>query len=183
MDAVRARGLEAFHAELAGIVPALAGRLPTALASWDDIKLLTVTVDRLERWWVPGLLCIGDAAHAMSPVGGVGINLAIQDAVAAANVLAASLADAAIAPEALTPLLAKVQQRRLFPARLTQSAQVAVQNGLLAPVVGAGGAAAQSFAMPWPMKLLNRWPLLRAIPAYVVGVGVRPEHVKTGKRA
>ncbi|MGH6640221.1 MAG: FAD-dependent monooxygenase, partial [Polaromonas sp.] len=131
------------------------------------------------RWYKPGLLCIGDAAHAMSPVGGVGINLAVQDAVAAANVLAAPLADAQVAAAALTPLLAQVEKRRLFPTRVTQAMQVAVQNRVLRPVLAAQGASATPMAVPWPLKLMRRWPLLQALPAYVVGVGVRPEHVRS----
>ena len=127
IEEIHARGLPAFHAELSRIAPMFADRV-TSLQSWDDIKLLSVSVDRLEQWWKPGLLCIGDAAHAMSPVGGIGINLAIQDAVATANILALSLANPEVAPLALTPFLAKVQTRRLFPTRVTQAAQVAIQN-------------------------------------------------------
>lgn len=177
IDAVRARGLEAFRAELVKAAPLLANRMD-ALASWDDIKLLSVTVDRLERWYRPGLLCIGDAAHAMSPVGGVGINLAIQDAVAAANILAVALADAQTGAGALTPLLVQVEKRRLFPARVIQAVQVAVQNRLLSPVLAARNADTP-MAVPWPLKWLSRWPWLQALPAYAVGVGVRPEHVRS----
>jgi 2-polyprenyl-6-methoxyphenol hydroxylase-like FAD-dependent oxidoreductase len=129
----------------------------------------------LEQWWKPGLLCIGDAAHAMSPVGGIGINLAIQDAVATANILALSLANPAIDPLALTPFLAKVQTRRLFPTRVTQAAQVAIQDRILVPVVNRKQD--QPLSVPWPLRLLNLLPVLRGIPAYAVGVGVRPEHV------
>lgn len=111
-------------------------------------------------------------------MGGVGINLAIQDAVAAANILATSLADARLGVGALTPLLAQVEKRRMFPARVIQAVQVAVQNRLLSPVLAAGGADTP-MAVPWPLKLLNRWPLLQALPAYAVGVGVRPEHVRS----
>jgi 2-polyprenyl-6-methoxyphenol hydroxylase-like FAD-dependent oxidoreductase len=174
IDAIHARGLESFHAELTQIAPMLADRV-SLLASWNDIKLLSVTVDRLERWWKPGLLCIGDAAHAMSPIGGVGINLAIQDAVATANILSKSLANPHVDTKALTPLLAQVQSRRLFPARVTQAAQVAIQNRVLVPLVGNQGK--QALAIPWPLKLLNRWPALRKIPAYAVGIGVQPEHI------
>jgi 2-polyprenyl-6-methoxyphenol hydroxylase-like FAD-dependent oxidoreductase len=177
IEAVQARGLDAFRAELARVAPLFADRVHT-LRTWDDIKLLNVKVDRLERWWKPGLLCIGDAAHAMSPVGGIGINLAIQDAVAAANILAAALADPAADAAALTPLLARVERRRLFPTRMTQAAQVAIQNRLLAPVLAAVGRR-RPLAVPWPVKLLNRWPALRMLPAYAVGIGVRPEHVKS----
>jgi 2-polyprenyl-6-methoxyphenol hydroxylase-like FAD-dependent oxidoreductase len=176
---LRERGLEAFRADLVRLVPMFAGRAGQ-LASWDDIKLLTVTVDRLEQWWRPGLLCIGDAAHAMSPIGGVGINLAIQDAVAAANVLAAALADAEVSAEALTSLLAQVQKRRLLPARITQAVQVAIQNRVLAPVLaGSGGADDRPLAVPWPLRLMNRFPALLGLPAYAVGIGVRPEHVNS----
>jgi 2-polyprenyl-6-methoxyphenol hydroxylase-like FAD-dependent oxidoreductase len=177
IEAVQARGLDAFRAELARVAPLFADRVHT-LRTWDDIKLLNVKVDRLERWWKPGLLCIGDAAHAMSPVGGIGINLAIQDAVATANILAAALADPAADAAALTPLLARVERRRLFPTRMTQAAQVAIQNRLLAPVLAAAGRR-RPLAVPWPVKLLNRWPALRVVPAYAVGIGVRPEHVKS----
>jgi 2-polyprenyl-6-methoxyphenol hydroxylase-like FAD-dependent oxidoreductase len=178
IEEVRARGLEAFRADMVKVVPLFAGRIDT-LASWDDIKLLSVTVDRLERWYKPGLLCIGDAAHAMSPVGGVGINLAVQDAVAAANILAAALADARMGKADFTPLLAQVQKRRLLPTRLTQAAQVAIQNRLLSPVLAGRGSDAPPMEPPWPMKLMQRWTLLQALPAYAVGVGVRPEHVRS----
>ncbi len=172
--AIPARGLNTFHAELAAVAPLFADRVQT-LQSWDDIKLLSVTVDRLERWWKPGLLCIGDAAHAMSPVGGVGINLAIQDAVATANILSKSLANPHVQAKALTPLLKQVQSRRLFPARITQAVQVAIQNRILVPVLGTQSK--QPLTIPWPLKLLNRWPALRKIPAYAVGIGVQPEHI------
>jgi 2-polyprenyl-6-methoxyphenol hydroxylase-like FAD-dependent oxidoreductase len=174
IDAIRARGLQSFHAELIQVAPMFADRVGL-LKSWDDIKLLSVTVDRLERWWKPGLICIGDAAHAMSPIGGVGINLAIQDAVATANILAKALANPDIEARKLTPLLAQVQSRRLFPTRITQAVQVAIQNRVLVPLVGTPGM--QPLAIPWPLKLLNRSRLLRTIPAYAVGIGVRPEHV------
>lgn len=173
--AIQARGLAAFRAEVAAAAPFLADRVDR-IASWDDVKLLSVTVDRLERWWQPGLLCIGDAAHAMSPVGGIGINLAVQDAVAAAAILHAALADSATPPDALTPLLARVQQRRLLPARATQAVQVAIQNRLLAPVLGSSGRA-RPFGLPWPVRLLQRFASLQKLPAYAVGVGLRPERV------
>jgi len=174
-EAMRERGLEAFRAGIVALVPMFAGRVEADLASWDQVKLLSVSVDRLEQWWRPGLLCIGDAAHAMSPIGGVGINLAVQDAVAAANILAGPLADRAVPAAALTALLAKVQQRRLFPTRITQAVQVAAQNRLLNPLLDSNAVP----RMPWQLKLLNRWPALRAIPAYAVGVGARPEHVRS----
>lgn len=179
LEPLRARGLEAFRCDLVRLVPMFADRVDQ-LASWDDIKLLTVTVDRLEQWWRPGLLCLGDAAHAMSPIGGVGINLAIQDAVAAANVLAGPLADAEVSAEALTSLLAKVQKRRLLPARITQAVQVAIQNRVLAPVLAsASGQDNTPLAVPWPLRLMNRFPVLLGLPAYAVAIGVRPEHVNS----
>jgi 2-polyprenyl-6-methoxyphenol hydroxylase-like FAD-dependent oxidoreductase len=174
-ESIRERGLDAFRADIVSLVPFLADRIKSDLADWNDVKLLSVTVDRLERWWKPGLLCIGDAAHAMSPIGGVGINLAIQDAVAAANILARTLADGDTPAEMLTPLLARVQQRRMFPTRVTQAIQVAAQNRLINPLLER----TQAPAMPRVLKWLNRWPALRAIPAYAVGVGVRPEHVRS----
>jgi 2-polyprenyl-6-methoxyphenol hydroxylase-like FAD-dependent oxidoreductase len=170
-DEVRARGLPAFRKSIAGIVPFLGDRVEE-LRDWDDIKLLTVTVDRLRRWYRPGLLCIGDAAHAMSPIGGVGINLAVQDAVAAANILAAPLARGACSDEDL----ARVQKRRELPMRLTQWVQLTVQNRFLGKVLG--GQAPKT--LPLALKLLQRWPMLRRIPAYLVGVGVRPEHIRPG---
>lgn len=178
IETIKARGLAAFRADLSAIAPMFAARVEAALPSWDEIKLLSVSVDRLAQWWRPGLLCIGDAAHAMSPIGGVGINLAIQDAVAAANILAAPLADARVSADALTPLLAQVQRRRLLPTRVTQAAQVAVQNRILGPVLDSR----TPLAVPWPIQLMGRWPRLAGIPAYLVGVGVRPEHVRSPAR-
>jgi 2-polyprenyl-6-methoxyphenol hydroxylase-like FAD-dependent oxidoreductase len=177
IEAIQGRGLAAFRAELARAAPLFADRVGT-LQSWDDIKLLSVAVDRLERWYKSGLLCIGDAAHAMSPIGGVGINLAVQDAIAAANILAPALADPDKTSDDFTPLLAQVQRRRLLPARLTQAVQVAVQNRLLLPVL-AGQNSAVPLALPWPLRLLNRYPSLRKWPAYAVGVGFRPERVRS----
>jgi len=168
-DELRARGLPAFRAQLAELAPFLHDRVEE-LVDWEQIKLLTVVVDRLKRWWRPGLLCIGDAAHAMSPVGGVGINLAIQDAVAAANILAEPLLTrAAHAAE-----LASVQKRREFPTRATQRMQIAVQNNVIKRVL-----ASRRIQAPWILKLLDRWPLLQRIPARIIGMGFRPEHVKT----
>ncbi|MGV3572134.1 MAG: FAD-dependent oxidoreductase [Ramlibacter sp.] len=173
MEAIRARGLQQFRSELAGVVPPFAGRLEAELPDWDAIKLLSVRVDRLAQWWKPGLLFIGDAAHAMSPIGGVGINLAVQDAVAAANILAAPLADARVAD--FGPWLARVQQRRLWPTRVTQAMQVAAQDHLIDPLLDR----TQPPRMPWVLKLLQRYPALQALPAYAVGIGARPEHVRT----
>lgn len=176
--ALQARGIEAFRADVARAAPVLAERVDQ-LADWRDVKLLSVTVDRLDRWWKPGLLCIGDAAHAMSPIGGVGINLAVQDAVAAGNLLRDALADRSVGAEALTPLLVRVQRRRSFPARITQAVQVAIQNRLLTPVLqrDAHGPTAP-LGVPWPLRLMQRLPWLQALPAYAVGIGARPERVR-----
>jgi 2-polyprenyl-6-methoxyphenol hydroxylase-like FAD-dependent oxidoreductase len=139
------------------------------LRSWDDVKLLTVKVDRLRRWYRPGLLCIGDAAHAMSPVGGVGINLAIQDAVAAANRLAEPLRQGVCSVDHLR----SVQKRREWPARVTQRVQVIIQKQVIFPTLGR----TTPISVPWPVTLLDRYAALRRIPARFVGIGVRPEHV------
>jgi 2-polyprenyl-6-methoxyphenol hydroxylase-like FAD-dependent oxidoreductase len=175
IEEVKARGLEAFRADVATLIPLFADRVDAELASWDDVKLLSVSVDRLEQWWKPGLLCIGDAAHAMSPIGGVGINLAIQDAVATANILAAALADPSVTAERLTPLLAQVQERRLFPTRVTQAVQVAAQDRLINPLLKT----TEQPRPPFAVRLLNRFPALRGILARGVGIGVRPEHVRS----
>jgi 2-polyprenyl-6-methoxyphenol hydroxylase-like FAD-dependent oxidoreductase len=167
-DEIQQRGIDAFRAPLASIVPFLRGRVGE-LSDWRDIKLLTVLVDRLRRWYRPGLLCIGDAAHAMSPIGGVGINLAIQDAVAAANALAEPLRRGACSEADL----AKVQRRRELPTRLTQGAQLFAQNRVVSRALSGGGPQ----QLPLVLKLLRRFPVLRRIPARVVGVGVRPEHI------
>ena len=178
-DMLRERGLEAFRTDVVALAPFLADRVEADLAKWDDIKLLSVTVDRLEQWWKPGLLCIGDAAHAMSPIGGVGINLAVQDAVAAANILAQSLANPDTPADAITPLLAQVQRRRVFPARVTQAVQVAIQNRIFNPLLDSS----RPPQVPTVVKLLNRFPALRVLPAYAVGVGVRAEHVHSPEHA
>lgn len=166
---VRCKGLDAFRHDLAALNPALANRVHE-IASWDDVKLLTVRVDRLKRWHRDGLLCIGDAAHAMSPVGGVGINLAIQDAVAAANILAGPLRQGPV-PE---DLLRKVQDRRQWPTRMTQAVQLVVQNRIIQNVL-------TMTAIPRPpfvARLLKRFPVLRRIPGRLIGMGFRPEHVQ-----
>jgi 2-polyprenyl-6-methoxyphenol hydroxylase-like FAD-dependent oxidoreductase len=177
-DALRARGIAAFRQDVVAAAPMFAGRIDTAIPGWDDVKLLSVSVDRLRTWWRPGLLCIGDAAHAMSPIGGVGINLAIQDAVAAANVLAAPLARRA-PPQVVDALLPRVQARRLLPTRVTQAVQVAVQNRLLSPVLGAR----RPLQVPWVLRLAQRWRWLRTLPARAVGIGVRAEHVRSPSAA
>jgi 2-polyprenyl-6-methoxyphenol hydroxylase-like FAD-dependent oxidoreductase len=175
VERVRAGGLDAFRDAVAEGAAFLADRV-AELQSFDQIKLLSVSVDRLTTWSKPGLLCIGDAAHAMSPVGGVGINLAIQDAVAAANLLAAKLESGGVTPRDLDA----VRQRRLFPVKVVQAMQVAVHNRVLKPRVTAGHATAPHAT--WVLKLLDRTPWLRRWPAQVIGVGVRPEHVRSPVR-
>jgi 2-polyprenyl-6-methoxyphenol hydroxylase-like FAD-dependent oxidoreductase len=169
-DRVRERGLASFRDDIVRIAPFLGDRV-AELDDWDDVKLLTVAVDRLERWWRPGLLCIGDCAHAMSPIGGVGINLAIQDAVAAANILARPLLNGSLTDRDL----AAVQRRRNLPTRLTQGMQVAIQQRVLDPVIGSD----RPISAPWPLRLFNRLPVLRRIPARLIGMGFRPEHVRS----
>jgi 2-polyprenyl-6-methoxyphenol hydroxylase-like FAD-dependent oxidoreductase len=161
-------GLPAFREIVARNLPFLAARVDE-LKTWDDVKLLSVSIDRLRTWYRPGLLCIGDAAHAMSPVGGVGINLAIQDAVAAANLLWKPLKEGTLTEADL----ARVQKRREFPTRVTQRLQVAAQNRIVQPVLRS----TQALAPPWILRLVNNCPMLQRIPARIVGVGVRPEHV------
>jgi 2-polyprenyl-6-methoxyphenol hydroxylase-like FAD-dependent oxidoreductase len=169
-DKLREKGLAAFRQEIVQLSPFLGERVEE-LRDWKDISLLTVSVDRLSIWSRPGLLCIGDAAHAMSPVGGVGINLAIQDAVAAANILAPIFMDGRPSEAEL----AEVQRRREFPTRATQRMQTIVQNHVLARVLRSD----QPILLPWPLKLFQRWPFLRRIPARLIGIGFRAEHIKT----
>jgi 2-polyprenyl-6-methoxyphenol hydroxylase-like FAD-dependent oxidoreductase len=169
-EEVKRRGLEAFRDEVARVAPFMADRVGE-IADWDHVKLLTVAVDRLRQWCRPGLLCIGDAAHAMSPIGGIGVNLAVQDAVAAGNILAAPLRRG---PATLDQLWA-VQRRRELPTRITQRGQVLIQNRVIGRVLTTQ---AKSFALPLPLRLLRDWPFLRRIPARIVGMGVRPEHVR-----
>jgi 2-polyprenyl-6-methoxyphenol hydroxylase-like FAD-dependent oxidoreductase len=173
IDSVKREGLAAFRERVAEIEPWLADRLGE-LKSFDDIKLLTVAIDRLRQWHRPGLICIGDAAHAMSPVGGVGINLAVQDAVAAANILAEPLRSGAVTNERL----AAVQARREFPMRVIQRMQVIVQNNLLSPALKSS----ERPKPPFVMRLVQWFPALRRIPARVLGLGVRPEHIHTPER-
>jgi 2-polyprenyl-6-methoxyphenol hydroxylase-like FAD-dependent oxidoreductase len=174
MDDVRRAGLETFRAGLAQSVPMFADRVGT-LQDWDQIKLLTVAVDRLATWHRSGLLCIGDAAHAMSPIGGVGINLAVQDAVAAANILYAPLRSGRVSDDDL----ARVQKRREFPTRVTQAIQVFLQKRVISRALQARG----ELPVPLPIRLMARFPVLRRIPARMLGLGVRPEHVKTPEMA
>ena len=169
-DAIRSRGLASLRAQIATLAPYLSDRVGE-LTAWEDVKLLTVTVDRLETWYRAGLLCIGDAAHAMSPVGGVGINLAIQDAVATANALAAPL----LRNDVGTKQLHAVQRRRALPARVTQMAQVFIQDRALTRVL----ATSAPVAPPPVVKLLAAVPFLRRLPALAVGIGFRPEHVRS----
>jgi 2-polyprenyl-6-methoxyphenol hydroxylase-like FAD-dependent oxidoreductase len=170
IDRIKAQGLDAFRQRVVTMTPDLADRIGE-LKSFDDIKLLTVTVDRLRQWWRPGLICIGDAAHAMSPIGGVGVNLAVQDAVAAANQLAAPLKARTISGDDLRA----IEQRRSFPVRATQRLQLTMQNQIIAPALA-------STARPKPpllLKVFNTFPILRRIPARLLGLGFRPEHVHT----
>jgi 2-polyprenyl-6-methoxyphenol hydroxylase-like FAD-dependent oxidoreductase len=170
-EAVRARGIAAFRDEVAGLAPMLAGSIGT-VAGWDDIKLLSVSLDRLDHWSRPGLLAIGDAAHAMSPIGGVGINLAVQDAVAAANILAGPMAKG----EDPDPLLADVEKRRLPAVRLIQGFQKAAQDRIITPLLMRQSG---PFRPPLALRLLDRFPLLRRIPAALIGFGWKPEHVRS----
>lgn len=166
---VRGRGLDWLRVQVAEAFPDvdLSGGFPE---SDDDIKLLSVSLDRLTRWSRPGLLAIGDAAHAMSPIGGIGINLAIQDAVAAANALAAPMAGG----NDVDPLLDRVRRRRLFPTRVIQAGQKAAQDNIIGAVL-AGGA----IEVPTIVKLLDRVPLMRRIPGRIIGLGVRRERVRS----
>ena len=169
-DVTRAAGLPAFQAKVARLAPFLADRVGE-IRDWEQVKLLTVQVDRLTEWHRPGLLCIGDAAHAMSPIGGVGINLAIQDAVAAANRLAVPLRENRVTATDLEA----VQRRRMFPTRVTQALQLTMQNRIIAPLLKA----TEEPTPPLVLRLMAAVPALRQLPARVIGIGVRPEHVET----
>jgi 2-polyprenyl-6-methoxyphenol hydroxylase-like FAD-dependent oxidoreductase len=168
-DKLRAEGIERMRARLAPLMPGFENRMGE-LASMDDFKLLLVSVERLEKWWKPGVLCIGDAAHTMSPIGGIGVNIAIQDAVAASNILAAPLREHRLRDEDL----AAVQRRRLFAVRATQAAQVFLQNRVIAPSLSGG-----ALKMPFALRLLQWFPPLRRVPARLIGLGIQPEHVQT----
>jgi 2-polyprenyl-6-methoxyphenol hydroxylase-like FAD-dependent oxidoreductase len=174
IDRVKAGGLPAFREAVVEMTPFFRDRIGE-IKDWDDVKLLTVSVNRLREWHRPGLICIGDAAHAMSPVGGVGINLAVQDAVAVANILTVPLKQRRVTRE----LLAAVQQRRDFPMRAIQRIQVVVQNMLLAPAL----ASAERPKVPLPVKLMQVFPVLRRIPARLIGMGFRPEHIRSPEAA
>jgi 2-polyprenyl-6-methoxyphenol hydroxylase-like FAD-dependent oxidoreductase len=169
-DEIKAEGLPAFQRRVVDMSPFLADRIGE-LKSFDDIKLLTVTVDRLRQWWRPGLICIGDAAHAMSPIGGVGINMAVQDAVAAANRLAGPLKLRAVSDDDLRA----VQERRTLPVRFTQWLQLNIQKRIISRVL----ASQQRPKPPLFFRAFNVFPVLRRIPARLLGVGIRPEHVRT----
>ena len=171
-DEVRRHGLPWFRDSIVKIQAWLADRVGE-IDDWEKVKLLTVRVDRLQRWWNPGLLCIGDAAHAMSPIGGVGINLAIQDAVAAANILAGPLLQGKVTLEHL----AAVQLRRDWPTRMTQRFQLMIQKQLIARALSAE----TDFAPPAFVRLLGALPVLSRIPARIIGLGFRPEHVRTSE--
>jgi len=170
IEQVKAKGLDAFRRSVVEMSPFLAGRIGE-LKSFDDVKLLSVTVDRLRKWWRPGLLCIGDAAHAMSPIGGVGINMAVQDAVAAANRLAAPLR----AGQATDADLQAIEQRRTLPVRFTQWVQLTIQKRLISRVL----ASKQRPKPPLLFKLVGTFPVLRRVPARLLAIGIRPEHVRT----
>ena len=169
-DEIRRSGIENFRSEIVEFQPFLRDRI-SELKTWDDVSLLTVKVDRLLKWWKPGLICIGDAAHAMSPVGGVGINLAIQDAVCGANILGRKVLENRLTDADLQA----VQHRREFPTRATQKLQVVIQTRILSRVLKSS----KPFGVPWPIKLMQVLPILRRIPARVIGIGFRPEHIHT----
>ena len=171
-EQIKAHGIAAFRAMIQAAAPELTG-LEAALPDWDSISLLSVSLDRLTQWSRPGLLAIGDAAHAMSPVGGIGINLAIQDAVATANLLAGPLSRG----EAIDGLLRQVQVRRLLPTRLVQGAQRTVHERVLRPLIT--GQRTMSEPPPLAVRLLDQFPLLRRIPGYLIGHGIRQEHVRS----
>jgi 2-polyprenyl-6-methoxyphenol hydroxylase-like FAD-dependent oxidoreductase len=170
-EEMKREGLPAFRKGLSELAPSLGNRTET-LKDWSDISLLSVSVDRLREWSRTGLLCIGDSAHAMSPVGGVGINLAIQDAVAAANALAQALLDRA----PLDELCRAIQQRREFPTKITQSGQLFAHKNFIRPALSHKQAARK---LPFALRLLKQFPMLRRIPARLIGLGVRPEHIRT----
>jgi 2-polyprenyl-6-methoxyphenol hydroxylase-like FAD-dependent oxidoreductase len=172
---LKAQGIESLRRHVEQLAPFLAGRVEE-LKSFEDINLLTVAVDRLPLWHKPGLLCIGDAAHAMSPIGGVGVNLAVQDAIATANILAEPLwGEGPVHDE----LLGQVQKRREWPTRVIQGIQVAIQKRMISRVLGSTGRAAP----PWFMRLFIHFPILRRLPAALIGLGVQREHILSPEHA
>jgi 2-polyprenyl-6-methoxyphenol hydroxylase-like FAD-dependent oxidoreductase len=171
LEAMKREGLDSLRERIPQVAPFLGDGRLAEVKDWDDIKLLSVQVNRLKKWYLPGFLCIGDAAHAMSPAGGVGINLAIQDAIAAANILAGPLR----ARTATEADLARVQKRRELPTKLTQGIQLRIQNALVKGVIDRSG----DLPVPLFVRLLMRFPFLRRIPARVIGMGFRPEHIHT----
>jgi len=170
IEEIKNRGLDAFRDSVVQMSPFLADRTGE-LKGWDDVKLLSVAVDRLRKWWRPGLLCIGDAAHAMSPIGGVGINMAVQDAVAAANRLAAPLKAGTVSDADLQA----IEQRRTLPVRFTQWLQLTIQKRLISRVL----ASQQRPKPPLLFKLFGMLPFLQRVPARLLAIGIRPEHVRT----
>ena len=170
-EAMKRQGLAAFHGRVARLAPFAAERVGREVDDWTKVSVLAVAVDRLARWRAPGVLCIGDAAHAMSPIGGVGINLAVQDAVATANLLAVPLRKGGVTDEDL----ARVEKRRTFPTKVTQRLQMMVQDRILAPVLESR----DRLDPPFALRLARRFPALTALPARLVGVGVRPERVRS----
>jgi 2-polyprenyl-6-methoxyphenol hydroxylase-like FAD-dependent oxidoreductase len=170
IERLKSEGIDAFRSRVVEMSPLLADRIDE-LKSWDDVKLLSVTVDRLRKWWRPGLICIGDAAHAMSPIGGVGINMAVQDAVAAANQLAGPLRTGKVTDGDLQA----IQDRRTLPVRFTQWLQLTIQRNIIGRVLKTQ----QRPKPPLLFKLFSVFPALRGIPARLIGIGIRPEHVRT----
>jgi 2-polyprenyl-6-methoxyphenol hydroxylase-like FAD-dependent oxidoreductase len=168
LETLKAGGIDGFRDAVAR-ASSLARERMSAIGSWDDVKLLTVRVDRLQQWYQPGLLCIGDAAHAMSPIGGVGVNLAVQDAVAAANILAKPLKAGAVGMADLRD----VQKRRQFPTRVVQRIQIAMQNNIVGPTLQLR----EQPTPPFMLRMLSKFPVLQRIPARILGLGVRREHV------
>ena len=173
LEETRRAGLAALRESIVGLMPSFADRVNT-LGDWEQIKLLSVAVDRLEKWYRPGLLCIGDAAHAMSPIGGVGINLAVQDAVATANILWQPLANANVQLQNLE----RVQERRMVPTRVIQAIQLFLQEKLIAKVLRAG----TPLEAPLALRVVSSMALLQRLPARLIGMGVRPEHVHSPER-
>jgi len=174
-EAVKSQDIQTFREMLVKVAPAgilHTDHIQTDLKSWDDVRLLSVKIDRLKKWYVPGLLCIGDAAHAMSPIGGVGINMAVQDAIATANMLSPVLK---LGGEVPLEYLEQVQSRRTFPTKVIQWLQKTIQNRILQKVLSSKN---DKLQLPWILKMiLQRTSILQKIAGYIIGIGVRPEHV------